>query len=422
MSWNNIVKTIKLLEESPSSNEKIKILKDNESEMLWTIVRAALDDGKYYMAKIPEYTNVGLGMPDEEELCNMLNNMELRNLSGKKAKSYVADFLSHLDPKYADIIERIILKDLKCGVNKGLANKAFGKHFIRTQPCMLAKAFNEKNLSKITFPATLQQKMDGARCTISVVDNLQKCQTRNGKTIHIPDFEGLPTGSYVLDGELLHYTDGVLDDRKTGNGLINSALVTPTNDPNFKLVVWDCISWEVFYGHKDSTETYSERWNRMETVIANEPNITAVPSDTIFSLDEASVLFKKYLDLNYEGAIVKNSEHLWTNKRSPDLVKMKDEITSDLKIVDVLEGAGKYENMLGSIVVEDSSGTLRANVGTGFNDDDRQYLWKHKNSLINQIVEVKYNEIIKQKNSHVRSLFLPVFITIRHDKDTVDTL
>ena len=42
--------------------------------------------------------------------------------------------------------------------------------------------------------------------------------------------------------------------------------------------------------------------------------------------------------------------------------------------------------------------------------------------LIDKIVEVKYNEVISKKTSDVKSLFLPVFVDVRFDKDIANTL
>jgi len=425
IDWDMVVKTLEEVGNTSSTKSKVEVLKANDCELLRNIVYAALSDDKYFMTTIPEYNREANHYPTDYSFFGLLDKLSSRQLSGNEAKARVALHLSYIYVKYANVMENVIKKDLRIGLNKGLANKAFGKDFLPKQPCMLAKSYNEKNLNNIEYPATIQQKMDGARCTLTVMNGqMQKCQTRNGKTIHIPYFEGLSSSydDYVLDGELLHYTDGVLDDRKTGNGFINSALTTPTDDPNFKLVIWDMIPWEVFYGHKKSTWQYDVRWKMLEAVVKDANNVEVVPSESINSLEEAMKIFALNLSLGYEGAILKNSNHLWTNKRSPDLVKMKEEITAEFNVIDIVEGTGKYKNMLGSIVVTDESGNIKTNVGTGFSDEERQQYWKNKNTILNQIVEVKYNEIIETKGSNKKSLFLPVYIVVRLDKDSADNL
>ena len=89
----------------------------------------------------------------------------------------------------------------------------------------------------------------------------------------------------------------------------------------------------------------------------------------------------------------------------------------DLKIVDVLSGTGKYEGMLGSVVCESDDGVIQVNVGSGLNENQRETL--KKEDLIGKIVAVKYNTRITNKQGE-ESLFLPIFIELREDKDVAD--
>jgi hypothetical protein len=41
---------------------------------------------------------------------------------------------------------------------------------------------------------------------------------------------------------------------------------------------------------------------------------------------------------------------------------------------------------------------------------------------VGSIVEVKYNAVIESETKDKKSLFLPRFVTKRHDKDVADTL
>ena len=73
--------------------------------------------------------------------------------------------------------------------------------------------------------------------------------------------------------------------------------------------------------------------------------------------------------------------------------------------------------MLGAIICESADGIVKVNVGSGFNDAQRKQYWKE--NLVDKIVAVKYNSRIKNKAGE-DSLFLPVFIEIRNDKDIAD--
>jgi hypothetical protein len=73
--------------------------------------------------------------------------------------------------------------------------------------------------------------------------------------------------------------------------------------------------------------------------------------------------------------------------------------------------------MLGAIICESADGVVKVRVGSGFNDDQRKTYGKE---LLDKIVAVKYNMRIKNKLGD-ESLFLPIFIEVRDDKDVADT-
>jgi len=72
---------------------------------------------------------------------------------------------------------------------------------------------------------------------------------------------------------------------------------------------------------------------------------------------------------------------------------------------------------LGALVCESSDGVIRVNVGSGYSDEQRD---EYTKKVIGKIVTVKYNARIKDK-SGVESLFLPVFIELREDKDKAES-
>jgi hypothetical protein len=74
--------------------------------------------------------------------------------------------------------------------------------------------------------------------------------------------------------------------------------------------------------------------------------------------------------------------------------------------------------MLGALKCQNKDGTIQVNVGSGFVDKDRAELTPE--NTIGKICAVKYNELIKDKTTGIKSLFLPIFQEIRSDKDQAD--
>jgi ATP-dependent DNA ligase len=143
-----------------------------------------------------------------------------------------------------------------------------------------------------------------------------------------------------------------------------------------------------------------------------------VTSTIVETLDQAQEIFQDYLSSGYEGIILKDGNGVWEDKRSKTQIKFKGELECDLKIVAVEEGKGKAAGMLGAIVCESADGVVKVSVGSGFNDLQRKNYWAE--NLVDRIVAIKYNSRIKNKQGE-DSLFLPVFIELRDDKDVADT-
>jgi ATP-dependent DNA ligase len=151
---------------------------------------------------------------------------------------------------------------------------------------------------------------------------------------------------------------------------------------------------------------------------SNGKRIWMVSSEIVETYEKAQEIFNEYLSLGYEGIILKDGSGVWEDKRAKHQIKFKGELECDLKIVAVEEGTGKYAGMLGAIVCESGDGVVKVNVGSGFNDAHRNNL-KEKD-LLGKIVAVKYNARIKNKQGD-ESLFLPIFIEVRDDKDVADS-
>jgi ATP-dependent DNA ligase len=296
---------------------------------------------------------------------------------------------------------------------------------------MLCSPFEQKLVDKIKFPAYAQMKMDGMRFNAIVRDGKVEFRSRNGKQILLlgnleAEFAAL-AGSVdcVFDGELLVMDDMTMQfaDRQTGNGILNKAnkgTISAEDAAKVHATVWDLIPYVQFIDGYCQTP-YSKRFSTLEQIVNNQKSenkkIWTVTSTIVQTLEEAQDIFQGYLADGYEGIILKDGSGEWEDKRSKTQIKFKGELECDLKIVAVEEGSGKAAGMLGAIVCESADGIVKVNVGSGFSDAQRKQYWKE--SLVDKIVAVKYNARIKNKSGE-ESLFLPVFIELRDDKDVAD--
>ena len=146
--------------------------------------------------------------------------------------------------------------------------------------------------------------------------------------------------------------------------------------------------------------------------------IWSVFHEEVDTIERANEIFEELLANGHEGIILKDKSSIWEDKRSKSQIKFKGEEECDLKVVGIQAGTGKYEGMIGAILCESADGILKVDVGSGFKDDDRK---KDPSDYLAKIVAVKYNMRIKNKQGE-ESLFLPVFVEVRFDKDNADSI
>jgi hypothetical protein len=179
----NINTFLESLANNNSRNFKIEQLNANSNnETLREVVRLALDPfTQFYQRKIPAYTrDPKFNMMTLGFAMGQLYTLSSRGVTGNAAIEFLNNLLSSLDSDDAKVIERIIAKDLKCGVDTSTANKVW-MGLIPEYPCMLCSPFEQKLVDKIKFPAYAQMKMDGMRFNAIVRDGKCEFRSRNGK-------------------------------------------------------------------------------------------------------------------------------------------------------------------------------------------------------------------------------------------------
>lgn len=338
-------------------------------------------------------------------LCGQL---AAREYSGHAATNLVSTLLSKA-PTQGDSVwaMRVLNKDLRAGFSMTTLNKA---HPGTIEPfvCSLAKVYepDKHDVSKGNW--TVEPKLDGLR--MLVIDGV--AYTRNGRTIdsvgHILEQFESCKNDFVLDGEIMGVTGFDEDSgkiRKKGEG------------PNLSLTynVFDCVrrgEW-----HSRETVPYSERRKCLELLITSKPDlkhVKLVPSLQLPPDSTARDMFEKrdhFIALGYEGAMLKSIDAPYVFKRSDAILKLKDFVDADCRVVDWFEGRGKHKGRLGGIVVEDDAG-VQTRVGSGFSDAQRDELWRDQIALPGRIAEVQY-----QNKTAEGSMRFPVFVQFRPDKE-----
>jgi len=126
----------------------------------------------------------------------------------------------------------------------------------------------------------------------------------------------------------------------------------------------------------------------------------------VSSIEEALMLSVDFYKEGYEGAMCKDPQHIYQpGKRTNDIIKLKPRKTADLKCIDMKLGTGKYSDMIGSLLLQDSIGR-EVWAGSGLNDVERD---PHIN-YIGRVIEIEYETI---DETYVQ----PIIKHIREDKE-----
>lgn len=237
---------------------------------------------------------------------------------------------------------------------------------------MLAQQFS-KHGHKIVYPAYAQPKLDGHRC---VADTSAALWSRTRKPInsmsHIQDDLVKLSLPCILDGELYHH-----DYRDKFEEITHFIRQTEPIDG------CEVVQYHIFDIAADGP--FSERlaWMKKNIRPGKNSSLVLVETRLVNDEDELMLAFEDFLEQGYEGAIVRNADGLYVNKRSYDLQKIKEFDDAEFPIIGVKEGRGKLQgHAIFTCQLPTSDGTFDVKL-KGATADLKKYfdkpsLWKGK--------------------------------------------
>lgn len=418
------------LANTSSRIEKECILRQHLTDpTLKRVLFLALDPfTQFYIRKIPNYipgpASINRSTMMLEGALDNLEQISKRVVTGNAAINHLKMILESVTADDAYVIERIIEKDLRCGVSEATVNKIW-PGLIPTYPVMLASGFDEKVMAKMSYPAYVQLKLDGMRFNAIVNNGKVEFRSRNGKHIDLlgnleQEFLFMAgSESCVFDGELVVRDSQGIMNRQKGNGILNKAVKGTISAMEASMVhatIWDIIPFSAFQQGVYNT-SYQERFGKLQQLVL-PGRISLIENRVVNTEDEAHELFQEYFNKGEEGIILKDINAPWEDKRVKHQVKFKGELECDLLCMDWQEGTGKNVGKLGALVLTSADGVVKVNVGSGFTDEQRDKYTKE--NTIGKVVAVKYNAKIQDKKTGQTSLFLPVFLELREDKTYAD--
>ena len=326
-------------------------------------------------------------------------------------------FVKSQDEEDREFYEQMITKSLKLGCDKRTVNKVIPNLIFEWK--VQLRSPQDKLKLKNGEKFFLSQKLNGIRC--SYKDG--KLMSRQGKEFvglnHIlKDIDDLNLENYFIDGELIRNNIDNIDDNENFRltaSIVNSDAV---EKPEIQLVIFDMFPVETIAGDK-STEKYSVRKQRMLDMkkIFDQKHITSM--DVVEMLyegtDDSEIM--KWLEYaesqGWEGCML-NKNTPYEFKRTTNLIKIKKFHSCDLVITGYVEGQGKYEGVLGSLVVDYKGNRLE--IGSGFSDAERKEFWQNREDMIGRVMQIKYKDVSKNSKTGLESLQFATYECIRTDK------
>lgn len=440
MKISQIIQSVKAVGSTNTKRDIIAQHRDNVA--LQHLFYAAYDGSiNFWIRADKSLVGTGTGLITADLIQDLLESLNGRVITGNAARDYLKATIVGLDPDEAEIIIRMINRDLDCKASTSIAN-AVWPGLIREFPVMLADKFNEKNArafyaveTKQGEPSRLivQRKEDGGRAeAVVTADGAVALHSRNGNellTHGVFDFLSYFNG-YIVDGEIISIdpVTGAVRDRKTSNGKYNKCVrntISKDEAETLHYVVWDLIPIKDFFSGI-SNVPYQDRFDMLRSgvseMISLEPKIgnyiSVVESRDINTVSEATEFYGEMLAEGCEGAMLKLAAAGWEDRRSRSVLKLKEELDATLLCVGVTSHA-KRPDWIGSLECRSQCGQISVSVGSGLTEEDRK---KDPGEFINSLIAVKYNALIKSKNNQTHSMFLPIYQHIRSDVTDADTL
>ena len=336
-----------------------------------------------------------------------------------------------------DLAFAMITKNLKIGVTDTSLNKVYGADFIPRIGCMLGVPYPE-NKHKVRGPFIATEKLDGIRRILVKENGKSRMYSRSGiedeglveiieQARYLPDntvYDGelLAMGTYRNSIALRQATNSIANRKGMRTGVtFNIFDIIPLDEFKKGKSKYNALNRKVLLGAMfgdDGIQHLHDDWAKFmiafDIVAQGLTAIKAVPILGVVNTDEEiAELVTPIWKRGGEGIMLNTMEGYYEIKRSNSLLKVKYVESMDLKVVDIQEGTGKYEGMMGALVVDYKG--YRVGVGSGFSDEERQRFWDNPEEIIGKTIEVDTFGESKDQLGNV-SLNCAIFRGVRYDK------
>lgn len=361
-----------------------------------------------------------------DSIFELFNYLTRYNTGTDRVISLCQDFITNVeasDPVAANLLEKLICKDLVIGCDAKTINKEI-PGLIPTFNVQLAQKFFEKPEKVIGKHFAITTKIDGGRIIALKENGVVTFYTRAGQKYEgLVDLEkemqDLIPDNTCLDGEIT-----ILDNKGIpSKEAYKKAMKITRSDGEkhgLKMLVFDAMTAEEFKKQDCKFDYVTRRADAELMLTAAQFKYFELLPILYAGDDTARILelLDEAIANQEEGVMINICDAKYEFGRTWNLMKVKKMNTLDLEIVGYEEGSGRLAGTLGAIHVRYKDGNI-VKVGSGFSDELRALIWTEPSDFVGKIVEIQYFEESTNADGGI-SLRFPVFKDFRPDKLTAD--
>lgn len=421
--------TIEILEKLESDNSRLfkeALLREHsDNQILRRFLVMSADPWKNWgVAKYDKVDFFGSHGHEDAMLTTFMDLLDLlndRKLTGSRARGAVEGTISVFDAVGQKWAERLLLRNLRCGVSATTINKIWPDSVVPFAVA-LAESLTTAGVNgdfqitdPIKYPVRVEAKLDGLRCIAVKHKGEVSMFTRSGTPLEtLPRIkaviESIPLDNFVLDGE-------AMADSWEDSASVMMSSKTKKDDGSILYHVFDFV-WFTDWQAQSTELTYTERLAILEPIIhicGKESPFRLVKSKTCSNETELRAFYSECLDDGYEGVMLKDIEATYKWKRSAAILKMKPVATEEGVAIGWYEAnkGTKREGFFGGFNVLTPNGVI-TKVGGGYSDCLKKKIHDDgPDSYIGKVIEVEHQPPFTPDGK----LRFPVFSRFRPTED-----
>lgn len=420
-----VAKVINLIGNTSSSNDKLYLLKKNENVPgLKTILKFIYDPytrtgiSKAKLAKALKIAEARgpyvMGNEPFISYTEMIDYLKTHTTGNDCDITMAARFINCtkvMYPEAEELAKAIVTQDLKIGVTATSLNKVYGADFIPKIGCMLGTLYGDVGPEKTKWPCIVTEKLDGIRRILVKENGVCRCYSRSGHEDTglieiVEDAKYLPNNT-VYDGELL--AAGTFKDCIAQRQATNSIANSKGDKTGLTFNVFDMVPLDEFRAGISNDKALvrkitlgatlmdesiqhlePDKWPILIQAFGIHTELKAIRPVPILGLvkcmADVEPIVNEIWARGGEGVMLNSTVGKYEIKRSKELLKVKHTEEHVLEVVDILEGTGKFEGMMGALVVDYNGNKL--GVGSGFNDAQRKDIWDNPEKYLGRSIEI----------------------------------